>query len=392
MNKKKILFVINNLKIGGIQKALVNLLKEISNDYEVSLIVFANKGELFSEIPSNVKVLKVHRAISILGLSQKEVKEKGFFLWILRSIGAIWSKFFGNALPIKLLIHCCCINNKFDYAISYAQFAERHYFSGGCNEFVLNSISAKEKITFLHCDFQSYGGNCPYTRKNYYKFDKIIACSDGTKKQFLKILPELKNKTFVVHNFYDFNNINKLSKENIERYPNNILNIVTVSRLSKEKALDRVIYAVEKATKNGVKIKCHIIGDGPEKNNLYKLSKHLNLEHQINFYGEQKNPYKYMKNADLLVISSIHEAAPMIINEAASLNVPIFSTETISAKEMIVDKKIGWVCKNSTNEFISSLLNIISNDDLLKLKRSEMKLIKFSNFEAYAEFKKIISK
>ena len=46
------------------------------------------------------------------------------------------------------------------------------------------------------------------------------------------------------------------------------------------------------------------------------------------------NPYGYIKAADLLLIPSYNEAAPLVIGEAAGLETPILSTETSSAKEM----------------------------------------------------------
>ena len=388
---KKILFVINNLNIGGIQKSLVNLLNELVNEYDVSLVVFSEEGELFNELPSNIKIIKVNKILQVLGISQNEAKEKGLYIWGLRTIGAIWSKLFGNYLPIKLLMFFCKIREEFDYGISYAQFSPKNYFSGGSNEFILNSVNCKVKITFLHCDFEHYGGNNAYTRKNYYKFDKVIACSEGTRMQFLKIIPNLRDRTLVVHNFCDFLKIKKLSESQPMHYKSDVLNIITVSRLSKEKALERVIYGVEKAIEKNIKINCHIIGDGPERSRLEILVKSLNLGLYIKFYGEQDNPYRFMKNADLLVISSKHEAAPMIIDEAAVLNLPVFSTETISAKEMIIDNNIGWICKNTTEDFIASFIKIVENGETIKLQREKIKTIKISNNKANYEFKQLIN-
>lgn len=388
---KKILFVINNLNIGGIQKSLVNLLDEVANDYDISLVVFSEEGDLFNELPSNVKIIKVNKILKVLGISQNEAKEKDLYIWVFRTIGAIWSKLLGNFLPIKLLISFCKIREKFDYGISYAQFSPKHYFSGGSNEFILNSVNCKEKITFLHCDFEHYGGNSAYTRKNYCKFNKVIACSEGTKRQFLKIIPKLRDRTFVVHNFNNFSKIKNLSECKPIHYKCDVLNIITVSRLSEEKALERVIYGVEKAIEKNIKVNCHIIGDGPERSKLEMLVKSLNLELYIKFYGEQKNPYRFMKNADLLVISSKHEAAPMIIDEAAVLNLPVFSTETISAKEMIIDNNIGWICKNTTEDFIDSFIKIVKNRETIRLQKEKIKTIKISNDKAIHEFKQLIN-
>lgn len=121
------------------------------------------------------------------------------------------------------------------------------------------------------------------------------------------------------------------------------------------------------------------------------LVKSLNLELYIKFYGEQKNPYRFMKNADLLVISSKHEAAPMIIDEAAVLNLPVFSTETISAKEMIIDNNIGWICKNTTEDFIDSFIKIVKNRETIRLQKEKIKTIKISNDKAIHEFKQLIN-
>lgn len=54
---KKILIVNNNLDMGGIQKSLINLLKEIHNDYNVTLLLFSKSGTLLSGVPMMLKLL-----------------------------------------------------------------------------------------------------------------------------------------------------------------------------------------------------------------------------------------------------------------------------------------------------------------------------------------------
>ena len=81
-----------------------------------------------------------------------------------------------------------------------------------------------------------------------------------------------------------------------------------------------------------------------QKNNV---SYENNLENIVTMLGEKANPYPYIKKADMLLISSVSEAAPMVIGESAFLGTPILSTRTSSAKEMIEEKGYGWVCENS---------------------------------------------
>ena len=72
--KKKILIVNNNLHIGGIQRALVNLLKEISTDYDITLLLFSKSGPLLCEIPDGVKIVTPSGVYRTLGLEKKDMK------------------------------------------------------------------------------------------------------------------------------------------------------------------------------------------------------------------------------------------------------------------------------------------------------------------------------
>ena len=54
---KKILFVINHMDMGGIQRALVELLKQIGSMYDISLMVIKPDGVLMNELPATVKVI-----------------------------------------------------------------------------------------------------------------------------------------------------------------------------------------------------------------------------------------------------------------------------------------------------------------------------------------------
>ena len=58
MSKKRIVIVNNNLEIGGVQKALVSLIKEIADIYDTTLLLFSDTGVYLNEIPQNVKVIK----------------------------------------------------------------------------------------------------------------------------------------------------------------------------------------------------------------------------------------------------------------------------------------------------------------------------------------------
>ena len=82
------------------------------------------------------------------------------------------------------------------------------------------------------------------------------------------------------------------------------------------------------------------------------------LSNYVQLYGNKVNPYPYFINADFFVLMSYNEAAPMVIGEWNLLGLPILSTETISAKEMITTN--GIVCSNSSIGIFNSIKNLIS--------------------------------
>ena len=82
------------------------------------------------------------------------------------------------------------------------------------------------------------------------------------------------------------------------------------------------------------------MGGGPEKSRLEAKVKALGMENRVVFESEQLNPYRYMAGADYLLVPSLHEAAPLVFDEAHSLGLPVISSETLSAREMLTDGDI----------------------------------------------------
>lgn len=106
--------------------------------------------------------------------------------------------------------------------------------------------------------------------------------------------------------------------------------------------------------------------------------------------GEQSNPYRYMCNADLLLITSFNEAAPMIIDEAYCLGLPILSTATTSTKEMILNRGCGWVCDNSQFSINRSLVEILRNRSVIEYVRSQIRYTDVDNINPMKQFAALI--
>ena len=81
---KKVVIVNNNMHIGGVQKALVNLLNEIHKDYDVTLLLFDKSGDYLTEIPNDVKITTCNGAYQYFGISQTEAKQKSMLSFLKR--------------------------------------------------------------------------------------------------------------------------------------------------------------------------------------------------------------------------------------------------------------------------------------------------------------------
>ncbi|AFV05139.1 glycosyltransferase [Dehalobacter sp. CF] len=389
-NSHKILIVNNNLNTGGVQKSLVNLLNEIKDKYEITLFLFSNSGQNVSSLPNKIRVIEAPPLLKLLGKTQDETKKMGILFYILRAILVVYSKVFSNHLPIRLLISTQKTITGFDTAISFLQNEDEHILYGGCNEFVIYRTEAKQKITFMHCDFSNYGGNTPKNRKIYKRFDKIAVVSENCKASLSNTLPRVSNKTICVYNCQDYTDI--LNRANIDtvHYPKDHLNIVTVARLSKEKGILRGIDVIDRLVQKGYLINWHIVGDGKQKLIIMDKISQKELTQNIYLHGNQENPYCYVKNADALFLPSFHEAAPMVIDEAKILNVPIITTNTVSAYEMVLDGKEGFICENSDSGLYEVLKQVLDYPHKLQHCKEYMRNQVYTNSKALSQFQSLI--
>ena len=85
--------------------------------------------------------------------------------------------------------------------------------------------------------------------------------------------------------------------------------------------------------------------------------------------GEKENPYPYIKKARAFLLPSYHEAAPMVYGESAALGVPIVSTDTCSALELVNDRNLGMVVNNDEIGIKDGLNKII--DGSIKYRQTD---------------------
>ena len=350
---KRILIVNNNLDMGGIQKSLVNLVKEIHEECDITLMLFSKSGSLLREIPKGVKIITPRKVYSILGLEKKDLK-KYPLMFMLKAVLLVYSKMFSRRSAMKLLGMFQKKISGYDAVISYSHFPHSQYFANGCADFVLDKTVCKNKICFVHCDYLNFGGQTEANNRAYMEFDKIACCSDSVRERFLlgSKLPD--SKVHTVRNFYDLQ-LASYQPKDTGLFDKSFVNVVLVARLSNEKGIPRAIEALVQSNRKDI---CYyIIGAGPQKEEIVCLISKYRLDSRVTLLGEQSDPYQYLIQADWLLVPSFHEAAPMVFDEAMLMGVKVITTNTTSAEEMIGCEH-GVVCENSTDGLVRALMSI----------------------------------
>lgn len=173
----------------------------------------------------------------------------------------------------------------------------------------------------------------------YNNFDLIICQSNYMKNDLINNYKIKKEKMVVINNPLDIDAAHKLSTQSDEiLFDKNKINLLAVGRLGREKGYDMLLQAI---TQLNSQYHLTVLGAGIEENALKKLAKTLGLEYKVSFIGFQKNPYKYMRQSDLFILSSRHEGFPNVVLEANTCGTPV----------------VAFDCPGGTGEIIKDGLN-----------------------------------
>lgn len=389
MSKKTILLVIDNMKIGGIQKNMLNLLTELNDLYDLTLCVFNPVGEYMSLIPQNVKVIETKSAFRYLGMSNADAKKK-LSDFIGRTFYYVIMRLFGNKTLYKCMLKTQKNLGSYDYAISGMQSAVSGVFYSGCNELILNKVTANEKIAYIHCDYVLSGIDNSYNRSVYRLLDKVLVPNRSNFNQLVSVLPDIKQKVHIVNNFCNYDEVHTKAEIDPLKYDKNKINIVTVARISPEKGIDRAIHVFHRLKNAGYAFTYHVVGGGGNYEELCQFVKDNGLTDHIFLHGYDSNPYKYIKNADLFLLPSRNEAAGLVIDEARSLGVPVLSTRTVAAEETLAQHDCGWVCENSDDGLYDGITRLLDNFSIVEEKSAVLKETQANNSIPIAQFAEML--
>jgi len=206
------------------------------------------------------------------------------------------------------------------------------------------------------------------------KVEKILSAKTLNKSS--KILVANNETKEIVNEFYD------VSPEKIEIMPNGIdtkifhTNVVKKSKMIlfsgvmyNHRGIDVLLNAAPTVIKKIPEVKFVLLGDGPELDNLKKITENLKIEQNVDFKGwiERDEVMNYLADASIAIgplrsTTVTKNALPIKVLEYMASSLPILSQKDTLANDVLVDDENGYSVTDS-EDLATKIIHILENNE-----------------------------
>lgn len=313
MQTERITLFLPSLRGGGAENVLVRIANYLAThmDYRIDLVVATAEGPLRKKLQPEVRLIDLGRRRVV-----HTVIPLSFYLRRERP----------NVL-LSTMTHTNVVA------------AAAIYLSGRrCMRFVVREANYFSKLRH-HARRFNEKMSLVLARWVYERVDKLIAPSADMAGDLQETLGLPKGKVAVIYNPVEVEQIHSLANEEV-RHPwlndkNSTPVILSVGRLEAQKGFDILLQAVAEVRKNRA-VRLIILGEGEQRPALLRLCDELGIADSVEMPGFVDNPYPYMRQASLYVLSSNYEGMPNVLIEALALGTPIVSTDCPSGPREVL--------------------------------------------------------
>lgn len=370
MNKKKILFLLGAMNVGGVENSFLNLLTLINPQYyDIHLGLLKIKGESLDKIPDWVHIhyISVYdRFHSIINdaprvyikkmIRAKQWKDAVSYVMLymhyrLTGTRYLLYRYFMRNEPM--------MSDVFDLAIAYAGPSQH------IDYYICEKVKARVKCGWIHFDISKFGIDYGMTKRLYKKYTRIFCVSQTAKVIFDKMFPKFKGRTEVFYNVVNPALIREQASVG-ETFSDNFSGkrILTVGRISNEKGQLEAIEALAFVLKQRIHAKWYFVGDGKFRKVCEERAKELGISDCVVFLGTKVNPYPFMKNCDIYVQPSRHEGYCITLAEARVFGMPIVATDFTGAREQLASRINAFVTGMSPEEMAKGIIQACQTQEI----------------------------
>lgn len=325
-----ILYLNNEMTIGGVAKCILKLSKELKVDNKI-FIASKEEGALLPEF----------RNIGIKNIPLYDIENKSPYN-IIR-----------NIIKIVNIVK----KEKIDIIHS-------HHRMTTLLAKIASKFTGTKVIHTQHLCIQDKFKLTKLALKNV----QVITVSDAAKRILIKKADLNEKNITTIYNTIETKCENKIVDNRLlDLKKKGYFVVAQVSRVIGYKGVYDFIEVAKQTSLENEKIKFVLIGDGPELNNLKNVIKQNKLEKVVYLLGAKDNVIEHIKYIDLLLLCSYIEGLPLAPLEAFSQGIPVIATNIDGTNEEIVEGKNGYLVDiKDIDEFRKNIINLYNNIDLLK--------------------------
>lgn len=324
MKKKSILFILPDLNAGGAERIVTTIANHLPKEkFLPSILLLRKEGLYLDFLQKDVEIIdiKTPRIRHSLKPILQQIRK--------RKPDIVFSGFGEVNAYLSLFIKL---------------FPKTKFIARETN--VVSKHVTRREIRFFY--------------KFYNNYHKIICQSDDMKNDLVENFKIKKEKLIKINNPVDFSFIEEKLENSVkpESYKSDYKNVVAVGNLSSRKGFDNLLKVFSNLKDKSIIL--HILGDGRDKDFLHQMKKNLGLENVI-FHGVQKNPYPFLKFADLFVLSSRYEGFPNVLLEAGACGTYSLANNCKGGINEIIQPKINGEISDIENyeKFAKKILEIL---------------------------------
>lgn len=299
--RPKITLFLPDLGIGGAERVFITLSKHfVRKKFQVDLVLANKSGPLLNEVDSGVNIIDL------------AAYRPGEPTWLSAVKTLVSLTQYLRATSPDVLVATLTGAN---LAVLVARIFSRKKFR----------LIIREAATLANV---KSGIRLKFMRLLYLKADKIIVLTEFMKHELVASLKLPDENVTVIGNPIDSERIRLQASDPVisqyarEKTPYAIV----IGRLEEQKDIFTAIRAVADVN-NKKLLNLVVIGEGQQRGDLLKLAQTLSISNRIFDLGYQSNPYPWIRQAEVYILSSKWEGYPNVLLEAMALGCPIVATE-----------------------------------------------------------------
>ena len=375
--KSRVFIAIHYMHLGGAETSLIGLLQSLDpKKVDIDLFVYSHEGEMMKLIPDYVNLLPENTAWSMFEKPMKEVLRRGYLrVFFARMRAKLRMKQYvknhqpqdGSAImgyvgeEVSKVLPDLHHLGTYDLAIS---FLTPH-------NFVLEHVSAKKKICWIHTDYTHIDVNAALELPVWSGYDHVISISEDVTKTFLQVFPSLKDKIIEIENILSPDYVRQrsglITSEEIQKempVDCDCLNLLTIGRFSEAKKLEEIPAICRGIVEAGVNVRWYIIGYGGSDEYIRREIEREGMHERVFLLGKKSNPYPYIKACDWYIQPSRYEGKSVVVREAQMLCKPVIVTNYPTAPSQIRHGVDGMIVPMDIPSCVAKMVETLKDNSL----------------------------